>query len=68
MKHTFELEWEQVDAIIVKELSESLNYFNPENRPSCGMFYNDEQADLREMEKMHDAFKLVLSWYAGHNK
>jgi hypothetical protein len=68
MKHTFELEWEQVDAIIVKELSDSLNYFNPENRPSCGMFVKDEKEDLEEMQKMHDAFKLVLSWYAGHNK
>jgi hypothetical protein len=65
MKHTFDLEWEQVDAIIVKELEESLKYFAPDKRPSHGIFHTDEKKDLKEMEKMRKAFQRVLVWYKG---
>jgi hypothetical protein len=57
------LEWEQVDAIVIKELKRGLEAFKPENRPSYGMFSSDEAEDLKEMKKMSKAFKRVLAWY-----
>jgi hypothetical protein len=62
-KHTFELEYEQVDKIVCAELKESYSAFLPENRPSCGMYHSDREEDLKEMKKMRKAFKRVLDWY-----
>lgn len=60
--YTVDLEWEQVDAIIVKELKRLLAGFQPENRPRGGIFVNDEEEDLEEMKKMRKALIRVLNW------
>jgi hypothetical protein len=63
MKHTVELEWEQVDALVIKELKEVYNNFTPESRPSCGIFSTDLKTDLKEMKKMREGLKRVLNYW-----
>lgn len=62
MKHTIEVEWEQVDAVIVKELKSMYEDFAPEKRPICGIWHTDVEEDLKEMKKMRKALKRVLAY------
>lgn len=62
MNHTIKVEWEQVDAIVVKELKSMYEDFAPEKRPSCGIWHKDAEEDLKEMKKMRKALKRVLAW------
>ena len=61
-KYTLKLEHEQVDAIIVAELKSMYEDFAPERRPSCGIWHNEPEADLKEMAKMRKALKRVLGY------
>jgi hypothetical protein len=63
MKYTGELEWEQVDALVCKELRDCYNNFANDKRPVCGIFSTDKDEDLKEMKKMRKALKLVLNYF-----
>lgn len=63
MKYTVDLEWEQVDALVRKELLSCYENFKDENRPVCGIYSTDKDEDLREMKKMRKAILRVLDWY-----
>lgn len=63
MKYTIDLEWEQVDAIVAKELCGLYDSFAPEKRPACGIWSTDEAEDLKEMRKMRKAISRILSHY-----
>ena len=66
-KHTVDLLWEQVEELIAQELLWDYEYFNEYfetgNRPSSGVFDNDEKEDIKKIKKMRKALKLVLSYY-----
>jgi hypothetical protein len=61
-KYTISLEYDQVDAIITKELKAMYDGFAPEKRPVCGIWHNDLEEDLKEMKKMRKALARVLDW------
>jgi hypothetical protein len=63
MRYTVDLEWEQVDALVRKELLDCYENFKDDKRPSSGIFSTDKDEDLREMKKMRKAIKLILDWY-----
>lgn len=62
MNHTIEVEWEQVDAIVVKELKSMYEDLAPEKRPSFGVWHKDAEEDIKEMKKMRKALKRVLAY------
>lgn len=66
--YTVDFELEQVDAIIVKELKRLLAGFQPENRPRCGIFIDDEEEDLEEMKEMRKALIRVLDWFTTEDE
>ena len=62
-KHTVDLLWEQVEELIAQELLWDYEHFDLDNRPSSGVFDNDEKEDIKKIKKMRKALKLVLSYY-----
>lgn len=62
-KYTVDLDEEQVEAIVIKELKYHYGIFAPECRPSYGIYSSDEKEDLKEMCKMRKALKRVLKYY-----
>ena len=69
-KITFELEDEQVDAIVIQELKWAIDSFEKdleirsEGRP-LAIFDNDPVKDVTYIQEYISAFKLVLDWYGG---
>ena len=71
-KITFELEDEQVDAIVIKELKWAINTFEndlEERSEGRGLaiFDNDPIKDVAYIQEYISAFKLVLDWYGDPN-
>jgi hypothetical protein len=70
MKMTFELEDEQVDAILVHELKNSIrsleeNLEERANGDGISVFDSDPVKDIQYINEYVSAFKLVLDWYGG---
>lgn len=70
-KITFELEDEQVDAIIIQELKWAINAYEKDlERRSEGLglaiFDNDPVKDVAYIQEYISAFKLVLDYYGGN--
>jgi hypothetical protein len=61
--YTIQVDPEQIDKIVVKELRNSYTYLDPKNRPECGMYYRDEVEDLKEIAITREAFARVLDYY-----
>lgn len=71
MGYTVELEPEQVDAIIEKELRCALEDFKNSldlrraGQETLGIFDNDVEADCDIIEDHISAFEMILKYYAG---
>lgn len=60
-KHTIELEYEQIDAIVVSQLKEHLGYFlKPGGLPHYSF---DEKEEAKQVKKMIKSFKRILKYY-----
>lgn len=69
-KITFELEDEQVDAIVIQELKSAIagyeeNLEERSNGTGLMIFDNDPVKDVAYIQEYISAFKLVLDWYGG---
>ena len=69
MKHTIDLEYEQVDAILVQVLKEQYSSFKDDldlrqsdDDTGPGIFDNDKDADCAEIQNHMDAVAKVLSY------
>jgi hypothetical protein len=70
MKHTIEIEYEQVDALLVLELKSQysglkhdLDLRLSDDYTGSGIFENDKDADCAEIQSHMDAVAKVLSYY-----
>lgn len=69
-KITFELEDEQVDAIVIQQLKWAIDSFEKDlemrsEGRSLAIFDNDPVKDVSYIQEYISAFKLVLDWYGG---
>lgn len=69
-KITFELEDEQVDAIVIQELKSAIagyeeNLEERSNGTGLMIFDSDPVKDVIYIQEYISAFKLVLDWYGG---
>jgi hypothetical protein len=69
-KVTFELEDEQVDAIVIQELKWAIIRFEEDlemrsEGQGLAVFDNDPVKDVAYIQEYISAFKLVLDWYGG---
>ena len=69
MKHTIEMEYEQVDAILVLELKSQFSSLKndldqrlTDDYTGSGFFENDKDADCAEIQSHMDAVAKVLSY------
>ena len=60
-KITFELEWEQVDSIVVKQLKEAYAGFDDTHKPPT--FSMDPKENAKQCKKHKKAIELILDWY-----
>jgi hypothetical protein len=70
MKVTFEMEDEQVDAIIVQQLKQSIEGLEQSleersNGDGICVFDSDPVKDIQYISEYISAFKLALDWYGG---
>jgi phosphoserine aminotransferase len=70
MKMTFELEDEQVDAILVQQLKQTIegleeNLEERANGVGLSIFDSDPVKDIQYLSEYISAFKLALDWYGG---
>ena len=69
-KITFELEDEQVDAIVIQELKWAIDSFEKDlefrsEGVGLSIFDSDPVKDVAYIQEYISAFKLVLDWYGG---
>jgi hypothetical protein len=72
MKHTIEVEWEQVENIICTELKQDLDYtleaMEQVKNTGKGFVYSlDAKEDLEQLEAMSYALAMVIKHYGGFN-
>lgn len=70
-KVTFEMEDEQVDAIIIDELKSAIDSFEKDlefrsEGLGLAIFDNDPVKDVSYIQEYISAFKLVLDYYGGN--
>lgn len=70
MKMTFELEDEQVDAILVQQLKQTIEGLEESleeraNGVGISVFDSDPIKDIQYLNEYISAFKLALDWYGG---
>lgn len=68
MKKTIELDWEQVDQIVIDELKQHLELIQADLSRRIqgqigGIFEHDFDLDKKIAKKHIKAFKLILSYY-----
>jgi hypothetical protein len=73
MKHTIEVEWGQIESIIVKELTRDLHYTleDLENVKQTGKGYvysMDKDEDIEELTIRAGALAVVIGFYGGKNE
>ncbi len=72
MKHTIEVEWEQVENIILEELKwdlqTTLDAIEDVKATGKGFVYDlDPKEDLEQLEAMSLALVMVIKLYGGFN-
>ena len=72
MKHTIEVNWDQVEDIICNELKQDLIYtleaMEQVKRTGKGFVYDlDAKEDLEQLEAMSYALAMVIKHYGGFN-
>ena len=71
-KFTVELEWDAVDSIVVQVLKDQYNGLKEEldrrlnDKETLGIFSNDKEEDIAELQKHLDSIKTVLSFNMNH--
>ena len=71
-KFTVELEWDAVDSIVVQVLKNQYNGFKKDldsrlnDKETLGIFSNDKEEDIAEIQKHLDSIKTVLSYNMNH--
>jgi len=71
-KFTVELEWDAVDGIVVQALKNQYNGFKKDldsrlnDKETLGIFSNDKDQDIAEIQKHLDSIKTVLSYNMNH--
>ena len=73
MKHTIDVQWEQIEAIIAKELDwdlkKTLDDMETVKKTKKGFVYShDMDEDLEELTIRAGALAVVLSYYGGCNE
>ena len=73
-KLTVELEWDAVDSIVVQALKKQYNDLKEEldrrlnGKETLGIFSNDKEEDIAEIQKHLDSIKTVLSYNMIHEE
>ena len=73
-KLTVELEWDAVDSIVVQVLKDQYNGLKEEldrrlnGKETLGIFSNDKEEDIAEIQKHLDSIKTVLSYNMIHEE
>ena len=71
-KFTVELEWDAVDSIVVQVLKNQYNGLKKDldsrlnDKETLGIFSNDKEEDIAEIQKHLDSIKTVLSYNMNH--
>ena len=71
-KFTVELEWDAVDSIVVQALKNQYNGLKKDldsrlnDKETLGIFSNDKEEDIAEIQKHLDSIKTVLSYNMAH--
>jgi len=71
-KFTVELEWDAVDSIVVQALKNQYNGLKKDldsklnDKETLGIFSNDKEEDIAEIQKHLDSIKTVLSYNMNH--
>ena len=71
-KFTVELEWDAVDSIVVQVLKNQYNGLKKDldrrrnDEETLGIFSNDKEEDIAEIQKHLDSIKTVLSYNMNH--
>jgi len=71
-KFTVELEWDVVDSIVVQALKNQYNGLKKDldsklnDKETLGIFSNDKEEDIAEIQKHLDSIKTVLSYNMNH--
>jgi len=71
-KLTVELEWDAVDSIVVQVLKNQYNGLKKDldsrlnDKETLGIFSNDKEEDIAEIQKHLDSIKTVLSYNMAH--
>ena len=71
-KFTVELEWDAVDSIVVQALKNQYNGLKKDldsrrnDEETLGIFSNDKEEDIAEIQKHLDSIKTVLSYNMNH--
>ena len=65
---TIEVCDEQIESIIVKELSEQLGWIKEDlDKGKLGMFSFDPAENTKQLKKLAKALERVLDWYGANN-
>lgn len=65
---TIEVCDEQIESIIVKELSQQLNFVKDDlEKDRIGMFSFDRDENAKQLKKLAKALERVLDWYGGND-
>jgi hypothetical protein len=64
---TIQLEYEQVDAIVIGELKSTYYTMQQDYEKESGMrvFVNDVEEDRKRIKKYMKALKMIIDWYGG---
>ena len=64
---TIQLEFEQIDAIVIAELKSTYDTMKRdyEVHPVIGIFHTDREEDKKEIKKYMKSLKRLIEWYGG---
>jgi hypothetical protein len=64
---TIQLEYEQIDAIVIAELKSTYDTMKKdyEGTPVIGIFHSNREEDKKEIKKFMKALERIISWYGG---
>jgi uncharacterized protein YeeX (DUF496 family) len=67
MKATFELDYAQVDAIVIAELKSTYENMKKDYEKESGMrvFVNDIEEDRKKIMKYMKSLERIIKWYGG---
>jgi hypothetical protein len=64
---TIQLEFEQIDAIVIGELKSTYDTMKRDYEvdPVMGIFHTDREKDKKEIKKYMKSLKRLIEWYGG---